>query len=90
MNGSSRDADARASHWDGPPPEDDCPCGLHRKATRWHGANDIVDRRAPAAHLDHSRWRWPPRQQRIAPHPSTRSRQFRCQPATAMKGPAHQ
>ena len=35
-----RDADVRASHWYGPPPEDDCPCGSHRQATRCHGSND--------------------------------------------------
>ncbi|MBZ4518191.1 hypothetical protein [Mycobacterium avium] len=35
-----RDADVRASHWYGPPPEDDCPCGSHREATRCHRAND--------------------------------------------------
>ncbi len=35
-----RDADVRASCWYGPPPEDDCPCGSHRQATRCHRAND--------------------------------------------------
>jgi hypothetical protein len=35
-----RDADVRASHWYGPPPEDNCPCGSYRKATRCHRAND--------------------------------------------------
>jgi len=35
-----RDADVRASHWYGPPPEDHCPCGSHRQATRCHRAND--------------------------------------------------
>jgi hypothetical protein len=35
-----RDADVRASRWYGPPPEDDCPCGSHRQATRCHRAND--------------------------------------------------
>lgn len=35
-----RDADVRASNWYGPPSEDACPCGSHRRATRCHRAND--------------------------------------------------
>lgn len=35
-----RYADVRASHWYGPPPDDDCPCGSHRQANRCHRAND--------------------------------------------------
>ena len=29
-----------SQQWYGPPPEDDCPCGSHRQATRCHRAND--------------------------------------------------
>jgi hypothetical protein len=35
-----RDGDVRASQWYGPPPEDDCPCGSRRQATRCHRAKD--------------------------------------------------
>jgi hypothetical protein len=35
-----RDADVRVTQWYGPPPEDDCPCGSHRQATRCHRAKD--------------------------------------------------
>ena len=40
MNGSSEMPTYAASHWYGPPPENDCPCGSHRQATRCHRAND--------------------------------------------------
>jgi hypothetical protein len=33
-------ADVRVSEWYGPPPEDDCPCGSGRKASRCHRAKD--------------------------------------------------
>ncbi|QEM46668.1 hypothetical protein [Mycolicibacterium grossiae] len=35
-----RDAAVRPSRWYGPPPEDDCPCGSGRQATRCHRASD--------------------------------------------------